>query len=153
MAFFVESSARFSSATVPRRVRWTLSAAGLSLWGLLAVAAMLQPDPSGLGTHRQLGLPPCTFSLLFGVRCPTCGMTTAWSNVMHGRATAALQANVCGVLLALATFGGGGWCLATAARGRWSFGAPSETSVACLALVVLALILLEWSLRLYLFRD
>ncbi|MGE3821953.1 MAG: DUF2752 domain-containing protein, partial [Isosphaeraceae bacterium] len=43
-----------------------------------AVASWLEPDPSGFGTHRQLGLPPCHFAWVTGKPCPTCGMTTAF---------------------------------------------------------------------------
>ena len=59
--------------------------AGLTLVSLLAVAGSLQPSPAGLGTHEQLGLPSCTFRWLFGMRCPSCGMTTSWSHAMRGQ--------------------------------------------------------------------
>ncbi len=126
-----------------------LGTIGLGLWGLLIVAAILRPDPSGLGTHRQLGLPACSFSELFGIRCPTCGMTTAWSNVMHGRPVAALRGSVCGAFLAVVAAVVGSWSLATAIRGRWSFGALQDTTAGYLALTVVALVLVEWGLRVY----
>jgi hypothetical protein len=125
------------------------TAIGLVLWGLLIVAAMLKPDPSGLGTHRQLGLPPCSFAMLFGIRCPTCGMTTAWSNVMHGRPDAAVRASVSGTILAVVAALAGTWCLATAASGRWSFGSIRDVTTVWLVLAMVGLILLEWGLRLY----
>ena len=31
----------------------------------------------------------CPFKRMFGVACPTCGMTTAWLNFMHGDIIAA----------------------------------------------------------------
>lgn len=52
---------------------------------VLAVAAYLQPDPAGVGTHRQLGLGGCTLLQLTGWPCPMCGMTTSFSLAMHGR--------------------------------------------------------------------
>ncbi|RMG03430.1 MAG: DUF2752 domain-containing protein, partial [Planctomycetota bacterium] len=64
------------------RTRCLTGGAAVGLAGLLVIAAVLRPSPTGLGTHQQLGLPPCTFRAMFGSRCPTCGMTTAWSNVM-----------------------------------------------------------------------
>ncbi|MFN6312692.1 MAG: DUF2752 domain-containing protein [Planctomyces sp.] len=81
-----------------RRGRWLLviviSAVFLTGW-------MLSPDDSGSGTHRQLGLPECLLLQATGVRCPTCGMTTAFSHFVRGHWLAALQANPAGALLAL----------------------------------------------------
>ncbi|MGB7328514.1 MAG: DUF2752 domain-containing protein [Rubripirellula sp.] len=68
--------------------------------GLLAVAAMLTPDSDGLGTHQQLGLPPCSMRMLFGIRCPACGMTTSWSHFTRGQWPSSLQSNVAGFFLA-----------------------------------------------------
>ena len=75
-------------------------AAALVVATPLVIAARLSPDPSGLGTHQQLGLPPCTTRLLWGVRCPGCGMTTAWAHFVRGELAASLRANVAGTLLA-----------------------------------------------------
>ncbi len=48
------------------------------------VAAVLHPDPSGHGTHTQLGLPPCPSVLLFDRPCPGCGLTTSLTAFVHG---------------------------------------------------------------------
>jgi len=131
----------------PRWFRGFLVAAGLSLTALLVTAAWLDPDPTGHGTHRQLGFPPCTFVQLFGVRCPSCGMTTAWAHTMNGNVAAAWRANPGGVLLAgLAAmaavhFVGAGW------RGRWLPGWPGERTWAVIAAAVVAVTLVDWGLR------
>src|SRR5207247_577108 len=52
-------------------------AAALGMTALLGVARLVEPDLRGYGTHEQLGLPPCTFRLLTGIACPSCGMTTS----------------------------------------------------------------------------
>ncbi len=52
---------------------------------VLAVAAWLEPAAAGHGTHRQLGLPPCTFLAVTGWPCPLCGGTTTFSLLAHGR--------------------------------------------------------------------
>lgn len=66
----------------------------------LGVARFLAPAPSGLGTHQQLGLPPCTMQVLFSMRCPACGMTTSWSYWTRGQWWASAKANTGGACLA-----------------------------------------------------
>lgn len=87
-----------------RRLAWwervVLAATGAGLLVLLVLAYRLEPDSRGLGTHQQLGLPPCSMLLWVGVRCPSCGMTTAWSYLTHGNIDASLRANPGGTLLA-----------------------------------------------------
>jgi hypothetical protein len=69
---------------------------------VLAVSAHLKPDPTGMGTHEQLGLPPCGFLLATHLPCPTCGYTTAFALAAHGRLWAALRTQPAGFILALA---------------------------------------------------
>lgn len=80
-----------------QRVRWLLV---LMIPAVFLLAWILHPDVSGRGTHRQLGLPECLLLRATGVRCPTCGMTTAFANFVRGRWSAAWQANAAGFLLA-----------------------------------------------------
>jgi hypothetical protein len=115
---------------------------------LLAVAAWLTPSPRGMGTHQQLGLPPCTIVYLYRVRCPSCGMTTSWSNLMHGRPVAALRANAGGVLLALAALAMGPWLLASGLAGRWLGQPLRETLVLAAGLLIVTVTLADWTLRL-----
>jgi hypothetical protein len=69
--------------------------------GPLLLGATLTPDPAGHGTHVQLGLPPCGWVQAFGKPCPTCGMTTAFTHMAHGRPDQALLAQPAGATLAL----------------------------------------------------
>ncbi len=73
---------------------------GLGGLTLLLMAMWLQPDPRGFGTHRQLGLPPCTFKVLFDIPCPSCGGTTAFALFVRGRWVEALRSNAAAGLLA-----------------------------------------------------
>ena len=127
-----------------------LGAAGLLAVTLLVTAAVLRPDDRGFGTHQQLGLPACTFVEIFGIRCPSCGMTTSWSNLLHGRPLAALKANVGGALLATIALVLGPWALGSAVVGGWLFLRGDEMVLIVLAVGVTAVTLLDWSARIWL---
>ncbi len=58
-----------------------------------SVGIYLSPSASGHGTHTQLGLPPCPSVFLFGRPCPGCGMTTSWTQTIHGHFSAAFAAH------------------------------------------------------------
>jgi hypothetical protein len=132
-----------------RRGRLWLAAAGIGLLSLLAIAAMLEPSPSGHGTHQQLGLPPCTFWILFRRPCPTCGMTTAWAHLMRGEWVDAGRANLGGALLALLAMVAAPWLLASAARGDWFGVSPHGTVAVCILITILLVTLIDWAFRLF----
>jgi hypothetical protein len=71
----------------------------------LAVAAWLDPDPGGFGTHQQLGLGGCTLHQLTGILCPTCGMTTTFALAVHGHPWAGFLNQPFGFVLFLITCG------------------------------------------------
>ncbi|MBL8991047.1 MAG: DUF2752 domain-containing protein, partial [Phycisphaerae bacterium] len=75
------------------------------LAGLVA-GNRLTPDPSGHGTHRQLGMPMCGWLAATGAPCPTCGMTTAFAHACHGDLLASLRTQPMGLAGALALAGG-----------------------------------------------
>jgi hypothetical protein len=110
---------------IPLWQRCLLFGVGTILITLLIIAACLPPNPSGMGTHRALGLPPCSFILLFDMRCPACGMTTSWAHTVRGQLISAAQANTGGMLLAISSALLGPWMLASAGLGRWWFGTPN----------------------------
>jgi len=81
---------------------WFYGVPWLCFAAVLALALILKPDPSGLGTHMGLGLPPCGVWELFHKPCPSCGMTTAFALLMHGRPLQAVKAQPAGVAVFLA---------------------------------------------------
>lgn len=129
-----------------------LGRALLVVWSLtlvagFALAAALKPDPRGYGTHQRLGLPPCTFQTMFQIPCPSCGMTTSFSNFVRGRFRAAAQANPAGLMLAVICTLQIPWCWASAVRGRmWRVSQP-DLALLCLLLVVFAASSLQWVIR------
>jgi hypothetical protein len=84
-----------------RGERFMMALVALACAGLLGVAAWLEPAAAGIGTHRQLGLPACTWPALMGIPCPSCGMTTAFALAADGRLIDAFHAQPLGLLLAV----------------------------------------------------
>lgn len=83
------------------RLIWAAVAGACS--AVLVIAACLKPDGRGYGTHEALGLGPCSTVLVTGLPCPTCGMTTAFSNAVRGRLLTAFIAQPAGLIFFLAT--------------------------------------------------
>jgi hypothetical protein len=134
------------------RLRWqqrvVMACAGAVLIGLLVLASRLMPSPRGLGTHQQLGLPPCTIVAWYGIRCPSCGMTTAWAHLVRGELAAAFRASAGGALLAMAAVVSGPWLVASGVRGRWVVGPPPEAVTLGLGFAVALVMMIEWAVRL-----
>jgi len=125
---------------------WAL-AAGSVLLGLLLLARCLDPSPFGMGTHRQLGLPPCTFEGMFGVRCPTCGMTTSWAHFTRLQFVSSWQANPGGLCLAIVALCAGIHSIRAAIRARYRSPLNTNWSLA-ITLAITALTLIDWASRL-----
>lgn len=110
----------------PPLIKWLPDRAMNFAWSALfaapiTLAAILTPSDKGVGTHEQLGLPPCTFLWVTGFPCPFCGMTTSWTHAAHGDVLRSIATQPMGFLffllcaaLAIAT-------LANAIRGRDRF--------------------------------
>ena len=128
--------------------RVLLALLGSGLFTLLFTAFALQPAAKGFGTHQQLGLPPCSFVMFYGRRCPSCGMTTSWSHLMHGQLLSALQANVGGTLLGIIALALVPWGLISALRGRAWLVWPSDLGIVLLVILVSVVTIADWSTRL-----
>lgn len=124
--------------------------AGLVLVSLLITAAILSPNRRGMGTHQQLGLPPCSFVIWFNMRCPACGMTTSWSHLMRGQIVQSMHANTGGMLLALLAIAGAPWMLISAMRGRWWISDLSPVTVLVGGGIVFFVSFAQWVWRVFL---
>jgi hypothetical protein len=136
------NGAAFTSAT-----RGLLIVLGLLLAGLLIIARCLVPDPSGLGTHEQLGLKPCWTLRLWQTRCPSCGMTTAWSHAVRGEFANAARVNLGGASLCLLAAIATPWMLGSGLCGRWIAWQPTEMVLLSIAVAVVFVTLLEYLVR------
>jgi Protein of unknown function (DUF2752) len=131
-------------------VRGTLLGLTAGLVVVFAVAAWVNPyDATGrallMATHRQLGLPPCTFYVLTGgYPCPSCGMTTSFALLMHGDLWNSLRANAVGTALGLFCALLIPWSLICAIRGRTYFISSFERALTKVVLAFLTLMLARW---------
>jgi len=89
-------------APVSGWARWSYALLLLGVLVMVGVGLYLTPDPAGHGTHQQLGLPPCTIYYLTGRPCPSCGLTTSVSAILHGQFGLAWRANPMGFLIVAA---------------------------------------------------
>jgi hypothetical protein len=127
-----------------------------SLWALLALASgsvlalsrLLEPAPEGIGTHTQLGLPPCGFLALFSLPCPACGLTTSFAHLARLDLLASLRAHPLGLPLFVMV------CLfwVRALRGVVAGGSPARLiehrQAGRAALLLCFALLAVWSVRL-----
>lgn len=124
----------------------------LALWTVFliagfALAASLEPDPRGYGTHQRLGLPPCSFQMLFGLKCPSCGSTTSFAHFVRGQWGASIQANPGAFGLALMSAAMVPWGIYSTWLGRtWRLAQPATAFVWLLSGIV-AVSLLQWGIR------
>ena len=137
----------------PRVHRWirfglVLMVAGWAV--VFFIATQLDPydngQPRRMETHRQLGLPPCTFKDMTGLPCPSCGMTTSFALLIRGDVWNSLRANFVGTGLAAFGLLFIPWALASAAVGRLVLVRSLETLLFQLCMAFLVLLFGRWGL-------
>ena len=136
-------------AKLARWVRGTLVGITVGIGVVFAIALWIRPyDQDGrallLGTHRQIGLPPCSFYAWTKLPCPSCGMTTSFALLARGDVWNSLKANAVGTLLAGFCLALVPWSLASAARGRFFFVGSLERALTRLVIAFLVLLLCRW---------
>jgi hypothetical protein len=146
----VSLKSEYGLVLLPWFVRVALIAVALGMLAVLAVAISLRPSERGFGTHEQLGMPPCAVQLTFGIRCPSCGMTTAWSHMVRGQIVRAFAANVGGALSCIVVVICVPYFLVSGLRGRWIVRPPTDWALATMCTVFVVVTLIDWLLRLWL---
>ena len=132
-------------------VRGALVGITLGIVAIFAVAFWVRPYDAGgrpltLGTHLQIGLPPCTFYRWTGLPCPSCGMTTSFALLVRGDIWNSLRANAVGTLLAAFCLALVPWNLACAFRGRLFLVTSIERVLIRLVAGFLILLLARWAI-------
>ena len=125
-------------------------ALAVALVVVFGVATGLEPDPTGFGTHTQLGLPPCYFARVTGHPCPSCGMTTSFAWFVRGRFGRSWGANPAGMVLASACAGLVPWLLAGASLGKTPGFRSLEQPLIGVVVATVAVSLVSWTIRLVL---
>jgi hypothetical protein len=133
--------------TIPWWLRGILVIGGAILATLLFTAFMLAPERRGFGTHRQLGLPPCTLVQTIGMRCPSCGMTTSWACLTKGQVFKAFAMNAGGALFGIYSIFLAPYFLGSGLSGRWIWRRPNEWVVLFIGVTVMGTTLIDWTFR------
>ncbi len=140
-----------AQAPLPRWMRLALVLLAGALVGVLGLALVIRPydetgQPLRMGTHRQLGLPPCNFLVQTGRPCPSCGLTTSFALLAHGDWQGSLRANWVGTLMASLTLLAIPWSLVSSLRGRYLWIRSLDRALTILVGVVLLLLLVRWGI-------
>jgi Protein of unknown function (DUF2752) len=120
------------------------------LIAVFATAIYLNPygdDGSArrLETHLQLGLPECTFKMLTGKPCPSCGMTTSFALFVRGDLLNSLKANYVGTLLAMFCLLLVPYSLVSAFRRRYVLQVSLDWLMPRCIVIFVVLMLLRWA--------
>ena len=97
-----------------------------TLAAVVAIAASIgygalrrvQPDPRGHGTHEAFGMEACSWPVVYGAPCPTCGCTTAACLLVHGRIVDAFVTQPFGAAFAALGLLAGAHAMLCLLRGR-----------------------------------
>ncbi len=138
-----------SKNSLSNRERYWLFALAFGLTALLATAATLTPEKRGFGTHRQLGLPSCTFEATFGLPCPSCGMTTAWAALLRGDWRKSVESNLSGAILCVLAVAACPWVFGAAVFGRWPIAEPTGKRIAGVVVALTIIASAQWAWRMY----
>jgi len=135
-----------ASLTLTQRICLCL-ACGLVMLGFI-ISAGLTPAPVGWGTHQQFGFPPCSFQVMFGIPCPSCGGTTSFAHFVRGEWIDSLRCNAAGFTGAFLSMLFVPWSLLSSYQGRSvGLARPARTLLGLLIFIGLVA-LIQWGIRL-----
>ncbi len=120
---------------------------------VFVIAALLNPyfddgTARTMETHMQMGLPQCTFKEVTGLPCPSCGMTTSFSLLIHGDVWNSLRANFAGTALATLGLFYVPWSLVSVWKGHFLFIHSLEMTLFRLSIAFMVLLFGRWGIAL-----
>jgi hypothetical protein len=110
----------------------------------ILVGRSLRPSPSGIGTHTELGFPPCGFYTITGIPCPTCGVTTAFVLATHLRFKDSLLTQPVGLLTFIVVCSAGICMVGLLLTGRSFLKLKVKVNAYTIAIPILGFIFLCW---------
>lgn len=128
--------------------RIALAVLGVLLAAGFGLAATLEPDPRGYGTHERFGLPPCSFRLWWGLPCPSCGSTTSFAHFVRGHWGRAIESNAAAFGLAVTALIAIPWSLTSACLGRLWRVQDLEWTALILVALFCGVSLVDWAIKL-----
>lgn len=139
-----------ATVRISKLARAFLGILAVGFIAVFATAAWLHPyaedgTPLSMASHTQLGLPPCNMVVMYGKPCPSCGMTTSFSLLVHGDVWNSLKANWVGTLMAAFWMGLIPWGLYGALKGRVPWVKNLEMFLTLSVGVILVLMVLRWA--------
>jgi hypothetical protein len=139
-------------------LRFLLVLMALALSTVFGIAIWLNPywgdgTARTMETHRQLGLPECTFKTITGRPCPSCGMTTSFALLIRGDVVHSVQANFVGTLLAMFCLAMIPYGLISAWRGRYVLLLSLDWLLPRFILFFAGLLLVRWGVVLWMLWD
>jgi|WetSurMetagenome_2_1015567.scaffolds.fasta_scaffold71130_4 hypothetical protein len=114
---------------------------------VLLLGMILVPSPDGLGTHTELGLPPCGMWLYYHKPCPTCGVTTSFTLAAHGQFVQSAVTQPFGLVFFLATVAGLALNAWTAVAGRTWFGLVTVRRATIVIIAGVIILLASWAYK------
>jgi len=142
-----------SPAWLSRGERGIALVVAVAALSILLVAARLEPSPTGVGTHQQLMLPPCTWPLAVGLPCPACGMTTSFAHAANADLLSSFVAQPAGAMLALATAGAAVLGFFAAFTGTRVLPVLAPLASKRALVVFVAVLLLSWGYKIIVYRN
>jgi hypothetical protein len=132
-------------------VRGVLLVLAVGLVAIFVIAIRINPydddgQPLRMGSHTRLGMPPCEFYVMFKKPCPSCGLTTSYSLLMHGDLVNSLRANAIGTLMALFCLALIPWSLYIGIRGRYLWVRSIERTSLWIVGIFMVLLLIRWGI-------
>ena len=122
----------------------------LACLAVLVIATILQPSPTGVGTHAEMGFSSCGFLDRTGLPCPTCGMTTSYSWFVRGNLLASLYVQPMGMVGAMLTVAGFWIGLYIAVSGKPALRLLSHVPYRYYLIPLLTLAVASWGWKMFL---